>query len=154
MTLFDYRLYEGFKLRRCEHVYTGEPAKTSYAPAQRYIMKTLYYIKRDGNGNQWWRRQVFGRLRSWHVPGTMLAFIGIRNNHVLSTLLRCRAMAQAVSSRSLTAEARVRSRVHVGLVVDKVALGQIFPRVLRFSPVNFIPPVLHYTEKLHHSVAQ
>jgi hypothetical protein len=22
-----------------------------------------------------------------------------------------------------------------------------FPRVLRFSPVNFIPPVLHYLEK-------
>jgi hypothetical protein len=34
--------------------------------------------------------------------------------------------------------------VHVGFVVDKVALGQVFPRVLRFSPVNFIPPVLHY----------
>jgi hypothetical protein len=37
--------------------------------------------------------------------------------------------------------------VHVGFVVDKVALGQVFPRVLRFFPVNFIPPVLHYTEK-------
>jgi hypothetical protein len=36
----------------------------------------------------------------------------------------------------------------VGFVVDKVALGQVFfPRVLRFSPVNFIPPVLHYKEK-------
>jgi hypothetical protein len=35
----------------------------------------------------------------------------------------------------------------VGFVVDKVALGQVFPRVLRFSPVNFFPPVLHYTEK-------
>jgi hypothetical protein len=33
--------------------------------------------------------------------------------------------------------------VHVGFVVDKVALGQVFLRVLRFSPVNFIPPVLH-----------
>jgi hypothetical protein len=33
--------------------------------------------------------------------------------------------------------------VHVGFVVDKVALGQVFPRVLRFSSVNFIPPVLH-----------
>jgi hypothetical protein len=32
-------------------------------------------------------------------------------------------------------------------VVEKVGLGQVFPRVLRFSPVNFIPPVLHYTEK-------
>ena len=51
--------------------------------------------------------------------------------------------------------------VHVGFVVDKVVLGQVFPRVLRFSPVNFIPPLLHYTEKqkkntnhLHHRVAQ
>jgi hypothetical protein len=33
--------------------------------------------------------------------------------------------------------------VHVGFVVDKVVVGQIFLRVLRFSPVNFIPPVLH-----------
>jgi hypothetical protein len=37
--------------------------------------------------------------------------------------------------------------VHVGFVVDKVALGQVFHPVLRFSPVNFIPPVLHYLEK-------
>ena len=37
--------------------------------------------------------------------------------------------------------------VHVVFVVDKVALGQVFPRVLQFSPVNFIPLVLHYTEK-------
>jgi hypothetical protein len=28
--------------------------------------------------------------------------------------------------------------VHVGFVVDKVALGQVFLRVLRFSPVNWI----------------
>ena len=51
--------------------------------------------------------------------------------------------------------------VQVGFVMDKVALGQGFPQVLRFSPVNFIPPVPHYTEKwkktnhhLHHRVAQ
>jgi hypothetical protein len=36
--------------------------------------------------------------------------------------------------------------VDVGFVVDKVALGQVFSRVLRISPVNFIPPVLHYLE--------
>ena len=35
--------------------------------------------------------------------------------------------------------------VHVGFVVNKVALGQVFPRVLRFSAVNVIPPVLHYS---------
>jgi hypothetical protein len=34
--------------------------------------------------------------------------------------------------------------VHVGFLVDKVTLGQVFLRVLRFSAVNFIPPVLHY----------
>jgi hypothetical protein len=50
--------------------------------------------------------------------------------------------------------------VNVGFVVDKVALGQVFPRVLRFSPANFIPPVFHYLEKqkknihLYHRVAQ
>jgi hypothetical protein len=57
-------------------------------------------------------------------------------------------MAQAVSRRPLTVETRVQSRsVHLGFVVDKEALGQVFPRVLLFSPVSFIPPVLHYLEK-------
>jgi hypothetical protein len=49
------------------------------------------------------------------------------------TYIKCRkgrAMAQVVSRRPLTAEAWVRARV--GLVVDKVALGQVFLRVLRF----------------------
>ena len=32
-------------------------------------------------------------------------------------------------------------------VVDKVTLRQVSPRVLRFSPVNSIPPELHYLEK-------
>jgi hypothetical protein len=36
--------------------------------------------------------------------------------------------------------------VHVGFVVDKVALGQVFSRLLRFFPVNFKPPELHYME--------
>ena len=55
-----------------------------------------------------------------------------------------RAMAQAVSRRPLTADP---GSVHVGFVVDKVTLGQVFPLVLRFFPVNFIPPVFHYFEK-------
>jgi hypothetical protein len=51
----------------------------------------------------------------------------------------------------------------VGFVVDKVALGQDFPRVFRSSTVNFILSVLNYQEndyknnnnnKLHHAVAQ
>jgi hypothetical protein len=32
--------------------------------------------------------------------------------------------------------------IHAGFVVDKVALGQVFLRVLRFSPVNIIHPSL------------
>jgi hypothetical protein len=43
-------------------------------------------------------------------------------------------MAQAVSRRPLTAAAQVRVQVNpVGFVVDKVALGQVFLRVLWFS---------------------
>jgi hypothetical protein len=42
-------------------------------------------------------------------------------------------MAQAVSCWPLTAEVRIRARVmHVGFIVDKVALGQVFLQVLRF----------------------
>jgi hypothetical protein len=33
--------------------------------------------------------------------------------------------------------------VHVGVVMDKVELGQVFLRVFRFSPVSVIPPLLH-----------
>jgi hypothetical protein len=34
-------------------------------------------------------------------------------------------------------------------VVDKVALGQVFLRLLRFPPVSIIPPVLHTHLYLH-----
>jgi hypothetical protein len=34
------------------------------------------------------------------------------------------------------------SSVHVGIVVDEVALGQVFLQVLQFSPVSIIPPWL------------
>jgi hypothetical protein len=45
-----------------------------------------------------------------------------------------RAMAQAVSRRPLTTETRgsVPGQVHVRIVVDKVALGQVFLRVVGF----------------------
>jgi hypothetical protein len=52
-------------------------------------------------------------------------------------------MDQAASHRSLTAEARVRVRsVNVGLVVYRVALGQVYLQVLRFSQASIIPPWL------------
>jgi hypothetical protein len=52
-------------------------------------------------------------------------------------------MAQAVSRRPLTAEARYApGSVHVWFVVDKVALGHVSLRVIRVSPVSIIPPWL------------
>jgi hypothetical protein len=58
-------------------------------------------------------------------------------------------MTQAVSRRRLTAEARVRSRVRpCGICSRQSGTGTGFsPRVLGFSPVNFIPPVLHKMKK-------
>jgi hypothetical protein len=59
-----------------------------------------------------------------------------------------RATAQAVSRRPLTAEARVRSRGHpCAICGGQSGTGTGFSLVLRFSPVNFIPPVLHYKVK-------
>jgi hypothetical protein len=48
-------------------------------------------------------------------------------------------MAQVVSRRPVTAKARVCSRASPRrFVVGEVALGQVFLRVLRFSPVDII----------------
>jgi hypothetical protein len=73
-----------------------------------------------------------------------LSFFLLSLNSVYLLILG-RAMTQAVSHWPLNAEARVRSRASTW----KNGTGTGFsPRVLRISPVNFIPPVLHYTEKL------
>ena len=46
--------------------------------------------------------------------------------------------------KPVTAESWVRSQSdHVRFVVDKFALGHVFVRVLSFSYVNIISPVLH-----------
>jgi hypothetical protein len=42
---------------------------------------------------------------------------------------------------------------HVGFMVDKVALGQVFLRVLRFYPANIIPPLLHIHLSPPHEVS-
>jgi hypothetical protein len=61
-----------------------------------------------------------------------------------------RAMAQAVRGWPLTADARfVPWSVHVGILVDKVAMGLISPRVLQFFPVTIIPPWLFIL--IHHT---
>jgi hypothetical protein len=59
-----------------------------------------------------------------------------------------RVMGQAVSRWSPTAEARFRSRVSpYGICGRQSVTGTGFPRVLWFSPVNFITPVFHCAEK-------
>jgi hypothetical protein len=55
-------------------------------------------------------------------------------NCSVSSYAHGRAVGQAVSRRPVTAEVWfVPGSVRVGFVVDKVALGQVFLRVLRFS---------------------
>jgi hypothetical protein len=75
-------------------------------------------------------------------------------SHLLDTGIKIKYCSQAVPwLRRLVAGLPPRrfgfdpGSVCVGFVVYKVALGQVFPRVLQFSPLNFIPPVLHYTGK-------
>jgi hypothetical protein len=54
-----------------------------------------------------------------------------------------RAVVQSISRWLPTAAARVRVRAkHVGFVVDKAALGQLFPQVLRFPLPIIIPPIV------------
>jgi hypothetical protein len=59
-----------------------------------------------------------------------------------------RALDQAVSHRRLTAKAPVRFRVCVSSVVNKVAVGQVFQRLLSFSRV-VITPLPHTHPHLH-----
>jgi hypothetical protein len=89
------------------------------------------------------------------LPGIKLQFLWrktqlwvscFKSSHIKNHWLG-RAMAQAVACLSPWTPGFDPGSVHMGFLVDKMALGQAFTRVLRVSPANFIPPVLHYTEK-------
>ena len=59
-------------------------------------------------------------------------------------------MAPDGCHRPFTAKAAFDSRsVHVRFVANKVALGQVFLGVLRFSSVSIMPPMLHTDPHLH-----
>jgi branched-subunit amino acid transport protein len=55
-------------------------------------------------------------------------------------MVRSRPTGQAIRRRGLGFAPR---SVHVGYMVDKVKLGQVSLRVLRFSSVSIFPPLLH-----------
>lgn len=46
------------------------------------------------------------------------------------------------------------SSVHVGSVVDKVSLEQVFLPVIRFSPVSITPPTLHNNSHLYVAITR
>jgi hypothetical protein len=62
----------------------------------------------------------------------------------MTLVIKGRDMAQAVSRWSLTAKALVRARVDpCGICGRQSGIGSCFLRVLRVSPVNIIPSLLH-----------
>jgi hypothetical protein len=95
-------------------------------------------------------RQVYTQYNKKHSPqegsivnSRKVAYINCRYNEDQSPEDRSKAnfLVQAVSRRPLTAAAWVRAQVNpVVFVVDKVALGQVLLGVLRFYPVNIVPP--------------
>jgi hypothetical protein len=49
---------------------------------------------------------------------------------------------------------RIRSRASRCVVLDKVELRHVFLPLLRFSPVNIIPPLLYIHLRLHNTVSE
>jgi hypothetical protein len=80
------------------------------------------------------------KVFSYEITG----YVKLFSNRPLQAVPRFRRLVAGLSPRRPGFDP---SSVHVGFVVGKVALEQVFPRVLRCSLVSFIPPVLHYTEK-------
>jgi hypothetical protein len=62
---------------------------------------------------------------------------------VTSLIMAMPWLRQLVASLSLQRNEFLPGLVHIGFVVDKVALGQIFLHIPQFSPVSNIPPVLY-----------
>jgi hypothetical protein len=84
------------------------------------------------------------RIRRTGASSSKIVFITVVIHVTLtfgSYTVLDRAMDQEVSRQPFTADTGFEpGSIHFGFVVDKVALGQVFLRVLQFSPVNIIPP--------------
>jgi hypothetical protein len=79
------------------------------------------------------------------IPATLrqlssTKYIQVRSSSITTLDIYGPAIAQTVSRRLLTATARVRAQSgNVGFVVDKMALGNVFLRVLQFPLPSIIP---------------
>jgi hypothetical protein len=87
---------------------------------------------------------------------TECVYCAVRNKYLyiipVNFRLYSRTMAEAVSRRSITAEARVQYQVvYMRSVAGKVSLGQVFLPVISYCPVGIIPPMVH--TDLHPHVA-
>jgi hypothetical protein len=89
------------------------------------------------------RRNAF--LVSRYTLSCMLLFCaGMFQNlsHPMSTVRAVPWLRSLVAGLSQRRPRFTPGSIYVGFVVDKVALGQVFLRALRFSPVDNIPPSL------------
>jgi hypothetical protein len=99
-----------------------------YRPISNYNMRLTRLFYKQRNTSQ---TEVF----SVNVSHIAFPRILCTRSVAVTSTLTC-----YVTRRPLTAEARV--GIRVGLVVDKVALGQVLLQVLRFFPDDIIPPSL------------
>jgi hypothetical protein len=122
-------------------------------------VKLFSFLTLALDGGEWLTSQP-GRFTPGKEPRNLLnKMLGWPHSWARRLVKRFRRLVASLSPRRPGFDPR---SVHVGFVVEKVALGQVFPRLLQFSPVSFIPPVLHYLKKkinkktnhLHHRVAQ
>jgi hypothetical protein len=72
----------------------------------------------------------------------IIVVVSVDGNKILLVVL-VGAMAQAVSSGLSTRKPGLApGSAQVGFMVDRMALEQVYLRVLRISPVNIVPPWL------------
>jgi hypothetical protein len=86
----------------------------------------------------WPCKHCSSRKVKWLQSSQTVSFVLYKRSAPFVKVVPClRWLAVGLTPRSPRFEP---GSIHVGLVMDKVALGQVFLRVLRFSPVNIIPP--------------
>jgi hypothetical protein len=95
--------------------------------------------RRSGRRQRWIKPLIRGRLQNgkfYMLHALLTKYLGL-----FLILEEGRAIAQAYSHLLPTAVARVRDRSdHMGYMVDNVARGQVFSRVLRFPlPILILP---------------